>query len=64
MIDASEGKARQRAWAEGNGISVDSDGYVLTVEENLFLPMSPATLAELSDGSGNELGDVGRRGKM
>ena len=64
MIDASEGKARQRAWADGEGISVDSDGYVLTVEENLFLPMSSATLMELSDASGNELGDVGRRGKM
>ncbi len=64
MIDASEGKARQRAWAEGEDISVDSDGYVLKVEENLFLPMSPATLMELSDGSGNELGDLGRRGKM
>jgi hypothetical protein len=38
MIDAAPGKARPRAWAEGS----DPDGYVLRIERNLALPVSPA----------------------
>lgn len=64
MRSASEARSRQQAWAEAEGISVDESGYVSTLEDNLFVPLSAATRIELSGGNGNELGGPGRRGKM
>jgi hypothetical protein len=52
---------RQLAWAEREGKKVGPTGYLDKVEDNLFLPMSPTTLAHFSAGSGGELLDAASR---
>jgi hypothetical protein len=48
-------KADQLRWAAERGSSHDTKGYVESLSLNLFQPMSPATEAEFSRGSGGEL---------
>ena len=57
-------RRQQRDWAIARGIAVDSDGYTLTLDDNLFVPLSEATLTEFARGDGDELGLGGSRGKM
>lgn len=45
---------QQRQWAEGHGF-VDPKGYVPTVTDNLFAPLSDLTQAEFEAGKGGEL---------
>ena len=52
------------SWARMEGLTVDEQGYVASISENLFLPLSPATLKDFSRGRGSELGNQGARGKM
>ena len=54
----------QRSWAQGRGLTVDSDGYTGSLDENLFRPICPETMADFDTGDGGELGAPGRRGKM
>jgi hypothetical protein len=54
----------QRLWAAARGIAVDSSGYTLNLNDNLFIPLSEATLSEFAGGDGGELGLLGERGKM
>lgn len=55
---------RQGEWADHAGIRVDASGYTLSIEDNLFQPLSPASRREFEAGSGAELGEGGARGKM
>jgi len=55
---------QQRDWADQQGIEYDKNGYTLHLDDNLFCPLSPATLEELKHGKGNELGNSEKRGKM
>lgn len=55
---------RQRTWACQQGIRYDKDGYALRLADNLYCPLSPATLEEFKHGRGNELGNGENRGKM
>jgi len=48
---------RQLAWAKRNGLSPDAKGYLPSVRENLFAPLSSLTEAEFRQGAGNELTD-------
>jgi len=57
-------KARQRVWAENLGIDLDHDGYTITLEQNLFHPLSDACRAEFAGGDGSELRKAGVRGKI
>jgi hypothetical protein len=54
----------QRAWAKQRGLQTDAGGYTLTLEDNLFLPISRAARSEFGVGSGSELGTKQKRGKM
>jgi len=56
--------ARQKSWATKCGIPVDAAGYTLTVDKNLFQPLSVASKSEFGLGRGNELGSATNRGKM
>jgi len=55
---------QQRRWATTRGIPFDRDGYTQIVEANLFQPLGTQSRAEFEAGSGDEVGGVGRRGKM
>jgi hypothetical protein len=44
-------------WARGRGLSPTAQGYLPTVRENLFIPLSKDTGAELERGAGCDLGD-------
>lgn len=57
-------EAQQRAWADRQGTNHDQDGYTLRLNDNLYCPLSPATLAEFKHGGGDELGNGENRGKM
>lgn len=57
-------RRRQADWARRRDLSIDSSGYTESLNENLFVPLSSKARAEFADGSGSELGETGRRGKM
>lgn len=61
----NEGRAivdeRQREWAAGLGLEVDVRGYLPTVDENLFAPLSGQALSAFESAAGQELYDSGRR---
>ena len=52
---------RQREWAAGLGLEVDARGYLPTVNENLFEPLSGQALSAFGTAAGQELYDSGRR---
>jgi len=54
----------QQSWARQRGIKFDDDGYVLSLDDNLFSPLLPETRRELESGKVSELGDGNGRGKM
>lgn len=49
---------KQRSWAVQAGNSVDARGYLATVAENLYQPLSPGAERAFSIGSGSELIDT------
>lgn len=55
---------QQQEWATRQGIKFDNDGYTLSLNDNLFIPMSTEVLSEFNAGSGSELGNGIKRGKM
>jgi hypothetical protein len=55
---------QQQEWAQNCGIAVHSTGYTTSLNDNLFIPLSPETNAEFSDADGSELGKPGERSKM
>jgi hypothetical protein len=57
-------REQQRDWAAAYDIQIDESGYTLTLDNNLFVPLSPASRSEYVDGDGAELGSPGSRGKM
>ena len=52
---------RQREWAAGLGLEVDAQGYLPTVDENLFVPLSGQALSAFGAAAGQELYDSGHR---
>jgi hypothetical protein len=46
--------AAQRRWASARGVAFDPAGYTRTVQDNLFRPLHPLTLAEFKRGKGDE----------
>lgn len=54
----------QRQWAERMALRLDERGYVTELSDNLFEPLLPDTMAELSEGDGSELGNAGLLGKV
>jgi hypothetical protein len=52
--------AAQARWALGAGLVACSRGYLFSVEDNLFAPLSPETKAAFHRGSGGELEDKRR----
>lgn len=46
---------RQRYWANRHGISSDDKGYVLSLSDNLFMPLSAEASQEFLRGAGDEL---------
>jgi len=56
-------KEQQRRWADARNIQRDGDS-VVTLEFNLYQPLTPLTRAEYERGDGDELGRDERRGKM
>lgn len=61
MSSRAKIKKQQRKWATRAGIRFDDLGYVRTVNENLFQPMSTRTYCAISKGSGSELRDTKNR---
>jgi len=55
---------QQRVLADQQGIRYDKHGYTLCLTDNLYRPLSPATVEEFKHGRGDELGDSTNRGKM
>ncbi len=55
---------QQKKWATNRSIPIDADGYTRIVEQNLFQTLNTETKAEFASGSGDELGDTVKRGKM
>lgn len=51
---------QQQAWAEKCGIKFDENGYTLSLNDNLFCPLSPRSEEEFRSGRGDELS----KGKM
>jgi len=51
----------QRAWAARSGVSVDERGYVNSIADNLYRPLSSRALQAFSSGSGSELQDTAQR---
>lgn len=47
---------RQLDWARKSGITTDPQGYVTSLEANLWRPLSPHALRAFQTGSGQELG--------
>jgi hypothetical protein len=56
-------KEQQRRWADTRNIRRDGDS-VVTLESNLYQPLTPQTRADYERGDGGELGRDGKRGKM
>jgi len=56
----------QTRWAESCGLGVDRHGYVASVAENLFRPLTDKALNEFCRAAGNELldGPIGEPAKM
>jgi len=54
----------QQLWASRYRIKIDKDGYTLSLNDNLFLPLSLDAKEEFVVGSGKELGNDRNRGKM
>jgi hypothetical protein len=46
---------RQHSWALRHGIPLDKDGYVVSLNNNLFLPLTPEAIGEFQEGAGREL---------
>lgn len=57
-------KKQQRKWADTKGIGYDKSGYTHNLNDNLFRPMSTASISEFSKGDGGELGNPYKRGKI
>ena len=55
---------QQRQWAESIGLMPSSQGYLATVEENLFQPLNKTTKEAFENGSGSELKDTSHLAKM
>jgi hypothetical protein len=55
---------RQRHWAETRCLTVDNNGRVSRLEENLFAPLHDETRAEFEAGDGDEFGTADAVGKM
>ena len=55
---------QQKAWARRRGIRYDQKGYTLSLEDNLFRPLSLETRKELESGRGDELGGDADKPKM
>jgi hypothetical protein len=55
---------QQQRWAELHKKPCDQDGYTLSLNYNLFKPLSPETESDFSRGRGDELGRSGTCGKM
>jgi len=51
---------QQQAWAEKRSIKFDENGYTLSLNDNLFCPLSPRSEEEFRAGRGDELS----KGKM
>jgi hypothetical protein len=49
-------RSRQGDRARRHGLFVDSAGCTGSLDDNLFVPLSPETRAEFSGGDGSELG--------
>lgn len=56
--------AQQQAWANQRRIEFDRDGYTLSLNDNLYLPLSLIAKKEFRSGKGDEMGSDGQRGKM
>lgn len=54
----------QQNWADRHNVKYDKDGYVCSIEDNLYHPLFYETLEEFKKGKGDELGDKKKRGKM
>ena len=54
----------QLDWARAMGLEVADGNRASSIEANLFRPLHPETLKEFEVGKGDELGSVGRPGKM
>src|SRR4051794_22693527 len=46
---------RQHSWALRHGVPLDEAGYVVSLNNNLFLPLTPEALGEFQAGAGQEL---------
>lgn len=46
---------RQRSWALRHGIPLDEDGWAVSLNDNLFLPLTPEAVREYQAGAGREL---------
>lgn len=55
---------KQREWAKSHGAKTDADGYTLTLNDNLFIPLSKDSEQEFRSGKGGELGEYGSRRKI
>jgi hypothetical protein len=55
---------KQIEWALSRKIKINSKGYTLRVEDNLFRPLSTNTFNDFTSGKGNELGSPNAVGKM
>lgn len=55
MTSKKHVQRQQRGWAKVQGLPVDAQGYLETVEANLRVPLSTRALAAFEDGGGSEL---------
>jgi len=46
---------RQRYWALRHGMPFDNQGYVIQLNDNLFMPLSPGAIQDFQAGAGGEL---------
>jgi hypothetical protein len=56
--------ARQKRWAASLQVSVDPNGRVRNLNDNLFAVLHPLTESEISEGDGDEFGTSENVGKM
>ena len=56
MDSYEEIRQTQKAWARSRGINFDSRGYVLSVGNNLWRPLTPQARQAFETGAGKELG--------
>ncbi len=57
-------RAHLKRWASDAHLSCDARGYVLTLADNFFEPLSACAIAEIRQGDGQELGKDGAPGKI